>query len=161
MQCFSIEQYGWCCVYRLVRLNNCVLNKKLPLKCYSLQLFNWGLHRAVVCSAILLWPLSKSNKSALHVRCFFFLFNHQVMSDSCDPIDYSPPGPSIHGILQARTPPGVGCHILLQGIFLAQGLNLWLLHRQVDSLPPSHVGSLVVKEFACQCMVCKIYITLF
>ena len=34
MQCFSIEQYGWCCVYRLVRLNNCVLNKKLPLKCY-------------------------------------------------------------------------------------------------------------------------------
>ena len=33
---------------------------------------------------------------------------------------------------------GVGCHFLLQGIFLAQGLNpnlLHLLHRQADSLP--------------------------
>ena len=33
---------------------------------------------------------------------------------------------------------GVGCHALLQGIFLTQGLNLYLLsllHQQVDSLP--------------------------
>ena len=30
----------------------------------------------------------------------------------CDPIDGSPPGPSVPGILQART--GVGCHFLLQ-----------------------------------------------
>ena len=39
---------------------------------------------------------------------------------------------------------GVGCHFLLQGIFLAQGLNprlLHLLHCQVDSLPLSHLGS--------------------
>ena len=33
---------------------------------------------------------------------------------------------------------GVGCHFLLQGIFLTQGLNLCLLHWQVDSLPLSH-----------------------
>ena len=38
---------------------------------------------------------------------------------------------------------GVGCHFLLQGIFLTQGLNLWLLHLlhwQADSLPLHHVG---------------------
>ena len=39
---------------------------------------------------------------------------------------------------------GVGCHFLLQGIFLIQGSNphlLSLLHWQVDSLPLSHLGS--------------------
>jgi len=38
---------------------------------------------------------------------------------------------------------GVGCHFLLQGIFLDQGLNLYLLHWQVDSLALSHRGSRV------------------
>ena len=37
----------------------------------------------------------------------------------------------------------VGCHFLFQGIFLAQGLNLHLLHWQEDSLPLSHVGSAI------------------
>ena len=36
---------------------------------------------------------------------------------------------------------GVGCHFLLQGIFLTQGLNPHLLHWQVDSLPLSHQRS--------------------
>ena len=36
---------------------------------------------------------------------------------------------------------GVGCHFLIQGIFSIQGLNLGLLHWQVDSLPLSHLGS--------------------
>ena len=31
---------------------------------------------------------------------------------------------------------GVGCHSLLQGIFLTQGLNLGLQHLQAHSLPP-------------------------
>ena len=31
----------------------------------------------------------------------------------CDPVDCSPPGPSLHGIFPAR----VGCHFLLQEIF--------------------------------------------
>ena len=37
---------------------------------------------------------------------------------------------------------GLGCHLLLQGIFPTQGLNvypLWLLHWQVDSLPLSYL----------------------
>ena len=37
---------------------------------------------------------------------------------------------------------GVGCHFLLHRIFLTQGLNLCLLHQQVDSLPLHHLGSL-------------------
>ena len=51
----------------------------------------------------------------------------------------SPPGCSVHGILQA-----VGCHFFLQGIFPTQGLNLCLLHLlnwQVDSLPLHQLGS--------------------
>ena len=35
----------------------------------------------------------------------------------------------------------VGCHFLLQGIVLTQGLNPHLLHWQVDSLQLSHLGS--------------------
>ena len=37
---------------------------------------------------------------------------------------------------------GVGCHFLLQGIFLTQRSNSCLLHWQADSLPLSHQGSL-------------------
>ena len=36
---------------------------------------------------------------------------------------------------------GAGCHFLFQGIFPTQGLNLCLLHQQVDSLPLYHLGS--------------------
>ena len=50
----------------------------------------------------------------------------------CDPMECSPSGSSVQGILQA-----VGCHALFQGIFPTQGSNphlLRLLHWQVDSL---------------------------
>ena len=53
----------------------------------------------------------------------------------CDPMDFSLPGSSVHGILQAGI---LGCHALLQGIFPTQGSNpclLCLLHWQVGSLP--------------------------
>ena len=36
---------------------------------------------------------------------------------------------------------GVGCHFLLQGIFLTQGSNPCLLPWQANSLPLSHQGS--------------------
>ena len=55
----------------------------------------------------------------------------------CDAVDFSPPGSSVHGILQARNT-GVGCHFLLQGIFPTQGSTprlLCLLHWQTGSLP--------------------------
>ena len=43
---------------------------------------------------------------------------------------------------------GVGCHFLLQGILLIQGLNPCLLHWQVDSLSLSHQGSPVIYFFS-------------
>ena len=44
----------------------------------------------------------------------------------CDPMDCSPPGSSVCRILGKST--GVGCHVLLQGIFLTQGSNPGLLY---------------------------------
>ena len=41
----------------------------------------------------------------------------------------------------------VGCHFLLQGIFLIQGSNVCLLHWEVDSLALSHLGSLFLFYF--------------
>ena len=35
----------------------------------------------------------------------------------------------------------VGCHFLLQGLLLTQGLKLCLLHWQMDPLILSHLGS--------------------
>ena len=30
------------------------------------------------------------------------LFSHEVVANSCEPMDYNPPGSSVHGILQAK-----------------------------------------------------------
>ena len=47
----------------------------------------------------------------------------------CNPTDCSPPGSSVHGILENTR---VGCQALLLGIFLTQGSNPGLPHcRQV------------------------------
>ena len=61
-----------------------------------------------------------------------------VISDSLWPHElYSPPGSSVHGILQARilewvASTALGCHFLLQGIFPTQRSNQHLLHwRQI------------------------------
>ena len=53
-----------------------------------------------------------------------------------NPMGYSPPGSSVHGDSPGKNT-GVGCHALLQGIFLTQRSNpslLCLLHWQVGSL---------------------------
>ena len=63
----------------------------------------------------------------------------------CDPIDYSPPGSSVHGIFQARILEWVTISFP-RGIFLTQGSNqclLNLLHWQVGSLSAEPPGKLV------------------
>ena len=51
----------------------------------------------------------------------------------CDPMDYSPPGSSVHRDSPGKNT-GVGCCAFLQGIFPAQGLNPDLpLCRQILS----------------------------
>ena len=85
------------------------------------------------------------NFSRIQLKNFFFFSGHamqytgswfptwlltQLLSHVrlfCKPMDCSP----TEG--QART--RVGCHFLLQGIFLTQKLNPRLLHCQADSLP--------------------------
>ena len=73
----------------------------------------------------------------------------------CDPVDYRvPPGPT--RLLCPWNFPskntGVGCHVLLQGIFPTQGLSPQLLHWQ-DSLPLCHLGNpsphLAVNKLGC------------
>ena len=81
----------------------------------------------------MVFPLTsdfKTNEGVLHA-CLLSHFSH------ARPLDCSPPGFSVHG-----DPPGkhtgVGCLILLQRIFLAQGSNschLCFLYQQRGSLP--------------------------
>ena len=72
-----------------------------------------------------------------------------------DPMNCSSPGSSVHGISSGKNT-GVGCHVLLQGIFPTQGLNphlLCLLHWQVGSLPPAPPGKPLVLV---QCLFSRI-----
>ena len=84
------------------------------------------------------------------------MFSHSVVSDSV-----------AHGLWPSRLlcpqdflgkNTGMGCHFLLQGLFLSQGSNLHLLHQQVDSLLLSHWGSsqlLAVARRMCCCFSCR------
>ena len=58
----------------------------------------------------------------------------------CNPMDCSPPGASVPWDYPGKNT-GVGCHALLQGIFLTWGSNLCFLHWRADSLSLSHLGS--------------------
>ena len=63
----------------------------------------------------------------------------------CDSMDCSPPGSPVHGILQARTLEGVLIPYS-RGSSQPRDCLVCLLHWQVDSLPPHHLGS-PVKSF--------------
>ena len=57
-----------------------------------------------------------------------------------DPMDCNPPDSSVWDFPAKNT--GVGCHFLLQEVFLTQGSNpclLWLLYWQADSWPLHHL----------------------
>ena len=85
----------------------------------------------------------------------------------CDPMDCSPPGSSIHGILQATILDGVGYHDLLQGILLTLGSNAGLPHCRQTAYCLSHQGCpstklqeklkaclSMWKDIACLCIGC-------
>ena len=68
----------------------------------------------------------------------------QLRLTLCDPIDGSPPGSAVPGILQARTPEWVGCHFLLQCTRVKSESEVTqscpTLHNPMDcSLPGSSV----------------------
>ena len=85
------------------------------------------------------------------------LFSHWVLPDSCDPMDCSPSGSSVHEILQARILEWIA-FFFPQGIFLTQGLKPRLLHWQADSLPLSQQGGLErwVATQMTKCSRCKV-----
>ena len=62
----------------------------------------------------------------------------QLCPTLCNPVESSQPGSSVHEIFQAKNT-GVGCHVLLKGIFLIQGSNPCLLRCQEDSLSLYHL----------------------
>ena len=72
----------------------------------------------------------------------------------CDPMDCSPPGSSVHGDSPGKNT-GVGCHALLQGIFLTQGSNpclLCLMHcRQILYLLSHWRSPFVLQGGCCFC----------
>ena len=84
-----------------------------------------------------IWLPSQATFPHLPWTCLF-LFSHYVQL-FCNPVDCSPLGSSVHGLLQAR---------ILEWVTISfprvssQGSNLHLLHWQADFLPLSHLGSL-------------------
>ena len=63
----------------------------------------------------------------------------QACPTLCNPMACSLPGSSVHGTSLARILDSVAFSYS-RGIFPIQGLNLHLLHQQVDSFPLSHLG---------------------
>ena len=58
--------------------------------------------------------------------CVYVLVTQSCLT-LCDPMDCSPLGSSLHGILQSKNT-GVGSHALLQGIIPVRRSNPCLLH---------------------------------
>ena len=64
----------------------------------------------------------------------------QSCPTACDPMDYSPPGSSVHGIFPGKKT-GLASHSLLPGIFWTQRSNLGVLHCTRILYHLSHQGS--------------------
>ena len=85
-----------------------------------------GKQTLVPAQAFPVWGAMQFSKSSkMRVSVCVCMLVAQLCPTFCDPRDNSPPGSSVHGILQARI---LGSHSILQGIFLTQGSNLGLLH---------------------------------
>ena len=68
----------------------------------------------------------------------------QLCGTLCNPMDCSPPGFSVHGILQARILEWVS--ILFARGSSHSGINPWSLSLQADSLPRESPGKNYVKH---------------
>ena len=74
------------------------------------------------------------NSALLSLCITILLFSYSVVSNPCDSMDCSPPNSSVCRISQEAIY-RVGCHFILQGIFLTHGLNpslhigRWILYQ--------------------------------
>ena len=125
-------------------------------------LFHWTLclflssYHIVLITIALEYSLKSRNVTAINLSQDFFVHlrsfvlcvcakSLQLFPTLCDPMDCTLPGSSVQDF-PGKT--GVGCHALLQGIFLNQGSNLCLLgllHWQAGSLPLAPPGKVKVK----------------
>ena len=113
-------------------------NKPVTRKYYMISL-PWGIYREVrFTQTESRWWFLRLERRGDWSACT------SLVAQSCltlsDPMDYRLLCPWNFPVKNTR----VGCHFLLQGIFLTQGWNpclLCLLHWQVDSLPLSYLGS--------------------
>ena len=62
----------------------------------------------------------------LNLSCFVCCSVTLSNPTLCDPMDYSPPGSSVPMDSPGKST-GMSCQFLLQGIFLTQGLNRYLI----------------------------------
>ena len=77
------------------------------------------------------------------------------MSDSCDPMDCSLPGSCTLDSPGKNT--GVGCHFLLQGIFLIQESNTGVLHCRQILYQLSYKGnSIMILSYSI--LVCHLFL---
>ena len=66
-------------------------------------------------------------KFSIVPKCAVLCLVVQLCPTLCNPMVYSPPGSSVPGDSSGKNT-GVGCHALLQGIFLTQGSNPGIPH---------------------------------
>ena len=74
------------------------------------------------------------------------VFSCQSCQALCNPMDWSPPGSSVHGDSPGQNT-GVGGHAFLRGIFSTQGLNTGLLHCRWILYHLSHQGNPWILEW--------------
>ena len=72
---------------------------------------------------------------------FCAVLSHSVLLTLCDPMEYSPPGSSVHEILQTRILEWVGLSFSRGSSQPSNRAEQNLWHWHVGSLPLSHLGS--------------------
>ena len=137
--------------------NICVL--QIPTYClspfYLRQTENLLLRSCLFTRGISPQRVSLSRQPQNMVLCSVTLFLYdapaclvaQSCPNLCDPMDCSPPGFSVHGDSPGKNT-GVGCHVLLQGIFTIQGSNPGLPHCRWILYRLSHQESPRILEWA-------------
>ena len=89
----------------------------------------------------------KSEHYILLYRNVCCVLSRSVNVQLCNAIDCSPPGFSVHGDSPGKNI-GVGCHALLQGIFLTQGSNPDLPHCRHILYCLSHQRRVMTNEYS-------------
>ena len=133
-----------------------------------------------------IFPTQGSNPGFLHCKQMLYPLSHQGSPNKtyaksfqscptlCDPIDGSPPGSPVPGILQARTLTGVGCHFLLQSMKVKNGSEVAqscpTLSNPMDCSPPGSSTHGIFQArvlewgaiaFSCKLVICIQISTLF